>query len=158
MVLYQINPVNRGILLLVLFGCWALLSHFTATKEEQEEEVVVGRHLMTVPEVVEEDGLTERPEMATKIEILPANVSQEECVEPAVKQFPSPILGRSARRHGGLVLHILIACYMFIGLAIVCDEYFVPALERMSDVLGLSPDVAGWYLLIIYNPAGVSLS
>ena len=29
------------------------------------------------------------------------------------------------------------------GLAIVCDEYFVPALERMSDVLGLSPDVAG---------------
>ena len=62
-------------------------------------------------------------------------------MEPAVKQFPSPILGREARRHGGLVLHILIACYMFIGLAIVCDEYFVPALDRMSDVLGLSPDV-----------------
>ena len=81
----------------------------------------------------------------TRIELLPANVSVEEeaCVEPAVKQFPSPILGREARRHGGLVLHILIACYMFIGLAIVCDEYFVPALERMSDVLGLSPDVAG---------------
>ena len=25
----------------------------------------------------------------------------------------------------------------------MCDEYFVPALERMSDVMGLSPDVAG---------------
>ena len=104
----------------------------------------VGRRLLTVPEVGEgEDGLTEAPESVTKIEILPANVSQEECVEPAVKQFPSPILGRTARRQGGVVLHILIACYMFIGLAIVCDEYFVPALERMSDVLGLSPDVAG---------------
>ena len=47
------------------------------------------------------------------------------------------------RQHGGVLLHVIIAVYMFIGLAIVCDEYFVPALERMSDVLGLSPDVAG---------------
>ena len=140
--LSQINPVTRGVLLLALFGCWTLLSHFTAPREE-EEEVGVGRQLLTVPEVAEEDGLTEAPEFVTKIEILPANVSREECVEPAVKQFPSPILGREARRHGGVVLHILIACYMFIGLAIVCDEYFVPALDRMSDVLGLSPDVAG---------------
>ena len=111
-----------------------------------------GRQLLTVPEVAGEGGeageagLTAAPpEVVTRIELLPANLSVEEeaCVEPAVKQFPSPILGREARRHGGLVLHILIACYMFIGLAIVCDEYFVPALERMSDVLGLSPDVAG---------------
>jgi len=33
--------------------------------------------------------------------------------------------------------------YMFWGLAIVCDEYFVASLEKISDVLGLSPDVAG---------------
>jgi len=32
---------------------------------------------------------------------------------------------------------------MFLGLAIVCDEYFVPSLTRFSDALGLSPDVAG---------------
>ena len=84
------------------------------------------------------------PEVVTKIELLPpGNGSREPCVEPAVKQFPSPILGRSARRHGGVLLHVLVAVYMFIGLAIVCDGYFVPALERMSDVLGLSPDVAG---------------
>ena len=84
------------------------------------------------------------PEAVTMIEILPpANGSQEECEEPAVKQFPSTILDRDTRRYGGVLLHILIACYMFLGLAIVCDEYFVPALDRMSDVLGLSPDVAG---------------
>ena len=144
--LYQINPVTRAGLLLVLFGCWTLLSHFTTPKEE-EVQVEVGRRLLTVPEGEEEEnGLTEAPEIVTKIEILPANVSQEVCVEPAVKQFPSPILGRTTRRHGGGILHILIACYMFIGLAIVCDEYFVPALERMSDVLGLSPDVAGKFI------------
>merc|ERR1719387_286640 len=33
--------------------------------------------------------------------------------------------------------------YMFIAIAIVCDECFVPALEVITDVLHLSPDVAG---------------
>ena len=32
---------------------------------------------------------------------------------------------------------------MFYALAIVCDEYFVPALEVVTDKLALSPDVAG---------------
>jgi len=33
--------------------------------------------------------------------------------------------------------------YMFLALAIVCDEYFVPSLDVISEKLGLSPDVAG---------------
>lgn len=33
--------------------------------------------------------------------------------------------------------------YMFIALYIVCDEFFVPALDVISNKLGLSPDVAG---------------
>jgi len=33
--------------------------------------------------------------------------------------------------------------YMFWALSIVCDDYFVASLEEISDVLGLSPDVAG---------------
>jgi len=33
--------------------------------------------------------------------------------------------------------------YMFWGLSIVCDDYFVASLEEISDVLNLSPDVAG---------------
>ena len=33
--------------------------------------------------------------------------------------------------------------YMFWGLAIVCDDYFVASLEEISDALSLSPDVAG---------------
>jgi K+-dependent Na+/Ca+ exchanger-like protein len=32
---------------------------------------------------------------------------------------------------------------MFWGLSIVCDDYFVASLEEISDVLSLSPDVAG---------------
>ncbi len=52
-------------------------------------------------------------------------------------------MGKSARRYGGLIVHILLATYMFMGLAIVCDDYFVPALDRIADVLSLDPDVAG---------------
>lgn len=33
--------------------------------------------------------------------------------------------------------------YMFWGLAIVCDDYFVSSLEDISETLHLSPDVAG---------------
>jgi K+-dependent Na+/Ca+ exchanger-like protein len=39
--------------------------------------------------------------------------------------------------------------YMFLGLAIVCDEYFVPALEAMSGEhhLNLTPDISGATLM-----------
>ena len=33
--------------------------------------------------------------------------------------------------------------YMFWGLAIICDDYFVASLEQLSEDLSLSPDVAG---------------
>ena len=33
--------------------------------------------------------------------------------------------------------------YVFVALAIVCDVYFVTALERISERLRLSEDVAG---------------
>ena len=32
---------------------------------------------------------------------------------------------------------------MFVALAIVCDEFFVPALDVIIEVLGCSEDVAG---------------
>ncbi|XP_051903469.1 sodium/potassium/calcium exchanger 3-like isoform X2 [Hippocampus zosterae] len=35
------------------------------------------------------------------------------------------------------------AIYMFYALAIVCDDYFVPSLEKISENLQLSEDVAG---------------
>ena len=32
---------------------------------------------------------------------------------------------------------------MFLALAISCDEFFVPALDVIVEVLDLSPDIAG---------------
>lgn len=68
---------------------------------------------------------------------------RENCTAPAIEQFPQPLMGPYVRRHGGLVLHVLVAIFTFLGLAIVCDDYFVSSLDRICEELKLSPDVAG---------------
>ncbi|XP_031832285.1 putative sodium/potassium/calcium exchanger CG1090 isoform X2 [Nomia melanderi] len=68
---------------------------------------------------------------------------RENCSPPAIEQFPRPLMGPNARKHGGLIIHILVAIYTFLGLAIVCDDYFVSSLDRICEELRLSPDVAG---------------
>lgn len=44
---------------------------------------------------------------------------------------------------GEMVMYIAGVLYCFLGLAIVCDEFFQTSLEIISEVLGLTPDVAG---------------
>ena len=48
-----------------------------------------------------------------------------------------------------LMLYILGILYMFLALAIVCDEFFVPALEELSGPhkMNLSMDVAGKFII-----------
>lgn len=36
--------------------------------------------------------------------------------------------------------------YMFVALAIVCDEFFVPCLGVITEKLDISEDVAGWFI------------
>ncbi|XP_059201737.1 sodium/potassium/calcium exchanger 3 isoform X2 [Centropristis striata] len=56
----------------------------------------------------------------------------------AVSDFPEDIFTPEQRRHGAVLLHVLCAIYMFHALAIVCDVYFVPSLEKVSENLQLS--------------------
>lgn len=46
-----------------------------------------------------------------------------------------------------VVAFIIGVIYIFLGIAIVCDELFVPALEQMAENMGLSDDVAGATLM-----------
>ena len=55
------------------------------------------------------------------------------CTPPAIEQFPRPLLSPELRREGGVLLYILVSLYMFLLLAIVCDDYFVPSLECISS-------------------------
>ncbi|XP_047671658.1 sodium/potassium/calcium exchanger 2-like isoform X2 [Tachysurus fulvidraco] len=57
--------------------------------------------------------------------------------------YPEDFFSLEERRQGAVVLHIFGMLYMFIALAIVCDEFFVPALTVITDKLQISDDVAG---------------
>uniref|UniRef100_A0A8C2EP49 Sodium/calcium exchanger membrane region domain-containing protein n=1 Tax=Cyprinus carpio TaxID=7962 RepID=A0A8C2EP49_CYPCA len=61
----------------------------------------------------------------------------------AIHEFPEDIFTKEQRKRGAVLLHVLCAVYMFYALAIVCDDYFVPSLEKISENLQLSEDVAG---------------
>ncbi|KAL0973855.1 hypothetical protein UPYG_G00212090 [Umbra pygmaea] len=61
----------------------------------------------------------------------------------AIHEFPEDIFSPEQRRKGAVLLHVVCAIYMFYALAIVCDVYFVPSLEKISENLQLSEDVAG---------------
>ena len=46
-------------------------------------------------------------------------------------------------RNGAVCLHVVGILYAFIGLAIICDDYFEPCLEVLCKRMKLTPDVAG---------------
>lgn len=77
----------------------------------------------------------------------------------AIHEFPEDIFNKEQRKNGAVLLHVLCvsipksdkgsaclgssdqsawvsfqAIYMFYALAIVCDDYFVPSLEKISEV------------------------
>ncbi|XP_031967428.1 sodium/potassium/calcium exchanger 4 isoform X2 [Corvus moneduloides] len=73
----------------------------------------------------------------------PNGTHEENCTEPAINEFPEDLFTNKERQQGGILLHIIAALYMFYALAIVCDDFFVPSLEKICEKLHLSEDVAG---------------
>ncbi|XP_010868899.1 sodium/potassium/calcium exchanger 3 [Esox lucius] len=67
----------------------------------------------------------------------------KDILRPAIHEFPEDIFTKEQLKRGAVLLHVLCAIYMFYALAIVCDDYFVPSLEKISENLQLSEDVAG---------------
>ncbi|KAJ0183864.1 hypothetical protein K1T71_000287 [Dendrolimus kikuchii] len=65
------------------------------------------------------------------------------CTPPAIDDFPAGLFTELERQHGAIVLHALISLYLFIALAVVCDKFFVPAVDRICHALNMTNDVAG---------------
>ncbi|XP_012217620.2 sodium/potassium/calcium exchanger Nckx30C isoform X3 [Linepithema humile] len=57
--------------------------------------------------------------------------------------FPEDLFTTDQRRRGAVILHILGVVYMFVALAIVCDEFFVPSLDVIIEKFEIADDVAG---------------
>ncbi|XP_043916962.1 sodium/potassium/calcium exchanger 2 [Protopterus annectens] len=58
-------------------------------------------------------------------------------------EYPEDLFTLGERKRGAVIFHIFGMIYMFIALAIVCDEFFVPSLTVITEKLGISDDVAG---------------
>ncbi|XP_073963280.1 probable sodium/potassium/calcium exchanger CG1090 isoform X1 [Choristoneura fumiferana] len=109
--------------------------------EEEEDTGRLKKYTKGTPEPETEGPKKEQKEAGYVPET--KRRGKRNCTPPAIEQFPRPLMGQNARKHGGLVIHILVAVFTFIGLAIVCDEYFVSSLDRICEELQLAPDVAG---------------
>ncbi|CAH2059625.1 unnamed protein product, partial [Iphiclides podalirius] len=121
----------------------------TSSKEAEDEssEMPPEGNKKTLKEIEEEEGEKKKQKDDGYVkeyeDTIPTVHPLRNCTPPAIEQFPQPLMGQTARKHGGLILHILVAVFTFIGLAIVCDEYFVCSLDRICEELKLAPDVAG---------------
>ncbi|XP_055301928.1 sodium/potassium/calcium exchanger 3 isoform X2 [Sitodiplosis mosellana] len=65
------------------------------------------------------------------------------CTPAAIEDFPGDLFTRQQRQAGAVAFHITISLYLFLALAVVCDKYFVPAVERISQALNMSSDICG---------------
>lgn len=65
------------------------------------------------------------------------------CTPPAIEDFPPDLFTVEQRQNGAVVLHAIASLYLFVALAVVCDKYFVPAVEKICHALNMSNDVAG---------------
>ncbi|XP_075388417.1 sodium/potassium/calcium exchanger 5 [Tenrec ecaudatus] len=66
-----------------------------------------------------------------------------QCVTAPSSEFPEGFFTKQEQVEGGIIIYLLIILYMLMAVSLVCDEYFLPSLEIISESLGLSPDVAG---------------
>ncbi|KAM4747299.1 sodium/potassium/calcium exchanger 5 [Rhinophrynus dorsalis] len=75
------------------------------------------------------------------------------CIFSPSSEFPEGFFTEQERKDGGIVIHFLIILYMFLAVAVVCEDYFIPSLEVISERLGLSQDVAGATFMAIGSSA-----
>ncbi|KAJ3593208.1 hypothetical protein NHX12_005544 [Muraenolepis orangiensis] len=90
---------------------------------------------------------TERPTLTTAAVTRPpptAITLRAPLASPPRKgDYPEDLFPVEQRQQGWVLLHVAGMVYMFVALAIVCDEFFVPALGAITDRLEISDDVAG---------------
>ncbi|XP_053470194.1 sodium/potassium/calcium exchanger 4 [Ictalurus furcatus] len=120
---------QAGLLCSLLLGVWAM-----------SELLTQAGHGMIV-----DGGINVDPHWGRRLMALAQNneTVEKNCTEPAIHEFPEDCFTNAERKSGAVLLHILAALYMFLALAIVCDDYFVTSLEKLCEKLDLSEDVAG---------------
>ncbi|XP_078425726.1 sodium/potassium/calcium exchanger 2-like isoform X1 [Cetorhinus maximus] len=137
----RIVGFSLGLLALCAFSL--LFSAFACTSANRETPQVKRRTLLGFEEKQKFSKLqnyTPKPNLTLKYEVRAATTSVN---NETSGDYPPDIFTLAERRKGAILFHILGMIYMFIALAIVCDEFFVPSLTVIIDKLQISDDVAG---------------
>lgn len=77
----------------------------------------------------------------------------EACNPPNIHEFPPDLLSQRQRFYGGVVVHLIVCLHIFCALTVVCDDYFVASLNRISSCLKIKPDVAGATFMAVGSSA-----
>ncbi|KAK9539912.1 hypothetical protein VZT92_002397 [Zoarces viviparus] len=119
------------------FCSWSALSLVTAMAKELESSAE-GLAEASVPQrtLLQYHNLSAAPEDKTV-------AMKSSDIEMNHGDYPTDYFSVEERRQGYVCFHMLGMLYMFIALALVCDEFFVPALTVITEKLQISDDVAG---------------
>jgi len=126
--------------ILLLFGGLLAFSTFSAANNKSSESFGI---YLDQSEYSNRIRRSSPIENGTSSPLDESETEEKNCSEPAYKEFPTDGLTSQQRSSGAIVIHILLSLYMFLGLAIICDDYFVASLEQIVEKLQLSDDVAG---------------
>lgn len=77
------------------------------------------------------------------------NDTEQECLENSSDDFPNDLFSMNAKRNGAIVFHFIFAIYCFMLLAVVCNDYFLPAVELICDKLNLSQVSSSFFIFFI---------
>lgn len=85
-------------------------------------------------------------------------IANEECAirscnPPRIEEFPPDLFSQEQRFYGGVAFHLLVCFHIFCALTVVCDDYFVASLNRITKCLHLKPDVAGATFMAVGSSA-----
>ncbi|XP_077736541.1 sodium/potassium/calcium exchanger 5 [Canis aureus] len=87
-----------------------------------------------------------------------ATGNSTQCVISPSLEFPEGFFTKQERTDGGIVIYFLIILYMFVALSIVCDEYFLPSLEIISECVFITKGDIGISTILgsaMYNLFGI---
>lgn len=71
--------------------------------------------------------------MGSQYDYISISENETECIAPHSSEFPDGFFTVQERKDGGLVIYFLLIFYMLLAVAIVCDDYFLPSLEVISE-------------------------
>ncbi|XP_059825998.1 sodium/potassium/calcium exchanger 2-like [Hypanus sabinus] len=122
----------------ILFRAFAWTSTNTAKPQVQRRTLLGFEEKQKIFKL---QNFTARSELALRYEVAAATSPENNSANAG--DYPRDIFSLEQRRKGAVVLYIIGMIYMFIALAIVCDEFFVPSLTVIIDKLKILDDVAG---------------